>query len=200
LPPFAEHEEPEIDEETRRHSEEQQLAELKVRWHKDVASRHLMQARGVEVCYFEFKEVLLAFAVRLRDAIDPKTGKLKVVLSKFMDEWILPRMMSFVKFSIPTSAAKTPLPRTWPESAKEQEIKAILTEKAKLANEERARREALERQQLELARMAEEDQTALDAAEVEALHKRQMAQQEAEQRAKEAKEEEASQQDESSSE
>lgn len=62
--------------------------------------------KGVEIVFFEFKEIMLTFAVLLREKIDPKTGKLKVVLTKFIEDWILPRLQSFVKFKIPTSKMK----------------------------------------------------------------------------------------------
>lgn len=89
---FDEHEEADIDDESRRAQEEAQLVELKARWHKETVSNHFIYAKGAEICYFEFKEILLAFAVLLREKIDPKTGKLKVVLTKFIEDWILPRL------------------------------------------------------------------------------------------------------------
>jgi hypothetical protein len=105
----------------------------------------LIYAKGAEICYFEFKEILLAFAVLLREKIDPKTGKLKVVLTKFIEDWILPRLQSFVKFKIPTSKMKADAARNWPESHKDLEIKAIQLERYKLEQEERAKKEERER-------------------------------------------------------
>lgn len=93
MPPFEiEHEEPELDEETRRNREEKELAQFKEKWHKDTVSKHLIYVKGVEIVFFEFKEILLTLAILLREKIDPKTGKLKVVLTKFIEDWILPRL------------------------------------------------------------------------------------------------------------
>lgn len=190
--PFTEVEEPDIDEETRRHLEETQLAELKERWSKDLVSRHLISTRGVEICYFEFKEILLELATRLREKVDPTTGKLGVVLEKFIDQWVLPRLLSFVKFKIPTVQAKTDAVRTWPESEKDTDIKALKVQQKKLAEEEARRKEERDRQAAELARMAEEDTPALDFKEVEELRRKLQEKEEAERRAREALEEGAS--------
>jgi len=158
--PFDEHEEPEIDEETRRHKEETQLATLKEQWYKDTVSKHMIYSKGVEVCFFEFKEILLAFAVRLREQIDPKTGKLKVVLTKFIEEWVLPRLQSFVKFKIPTSKHKQDAVRTWPVSDKEEQMKVYLRQKTEAEMIEVYRKAEIVRQMQELACMQEEDTDA----------------------------------------
>ena len=50
---------------------------------------------------------------------------MKVVLTKFIEDWILPRLSSFVKFKIPTSKLKADAARSWPESHKDLEIKTI---------------------------------------------------------------------------
>ena len=125
IEPFTETEESDMEDDVRRAKEEEQLAELKKQWHKNVVSKHLIYVKGVEVCFFEFKEILLAFACNLREQIDPKTGKLKVVLTKFIEDWILPRLQSFVKFKIPTSKLKADAARAWPESQKDLDIKII---------------------------------------------------------------------------
>ena len=49
------------------------------------------------------KEIILALAVKLRESVDPKTGKLKVVLTKFIEDWLLKRLQSFLKFNIPAA-------------------------------------------------------------------------------------------------
>jgi hypothetical protein len=41
---------------------------------------------------------VLALAVKLREQVDPKTGKLKVVLTTFIEDWLMRRLSSFVKF------------------------------------------------------------------------------------------------------
>jgi hypothetical protein len=200
VPAFTEQEEPEMDEETRRSKEEAQLAELKKNWYSDTVSKHLVYCKGVEVCFFEFKEILLAFAVKLREQIDPKTGKLKVVLTKFIEEWVLPRLQSFVKFKIPTSKHKQDAARSWPESEKDLEMKALLAEKTKKSHEEAKRKAERDHQMQELARMQEEDMDAPSPRQLEERRKKQLEEEERERRQKEAAEEDASAVDESSEE
>jgi len=50
--------------------------------------------------FFEFKEILLDLALRLRDFIDPKTGKIKVILTKFIEDIILKNLNPYIKFNI----------------------------------------------------------------------------------------------------
>lgn len=95
-------EEPEMDDDVRRERIESETVTLQVDWRKKVIAEHLIFVKGVEIVFFEFKEILLALANRLREQIDPKTGKLRVVLTKFIEEWLLRRLQSFVKFQIPT--------------------------------------------------------------------------------------------------
>lgn len=76
-------------------------------WRKEVISQHLIFIKGVEIVFFEFKEIILELAVKLRETIDPKTGKLKVVLTKFIEDWILKRLCSFLKFQIPAFKTKS---------------------------------------------------------------------------------------------
>jgi hypothetical protein len=176
------------------------MPELKEQWRKDVISKHLIYIKGVEIVFFEFKEIILAFAIMLREQVDPKTGKLKVVLTKFIDDWLLRRLQSFVKFQIPTKKVKADASRTWPESSKELEIKTLRLEKERIETEARSKAEDLERQQRELARMAEEDSPALDVKEVEELRRKMIEQEEAERRAREAMEEEEYDEEDESSE
>ena len=67
-------------------------------WRSDTISSHLIYIKGVEIIFFEFKEIVLALAVKLREQVDPKTGKLKVVLTTFIEDWLMRRLSSFVKF------------------------------------------------------------------------------------------------------
>ena len=63
-------------------------------------SQHLVFVRGVEVVFFEFKEILLDVAMKLRDIVDPKTGKSRVILTKFIEEFILKKLNPYIKFNI----------------------------------------------------------------------------------------------------
>ena len=84
--------EPEMEEEVRKQRLESETVELQDKWRKEVISQHLIFIKGLEVVFFEFKEIILALAVKLRESVDPKTGKLKVVLTKFIEDWLLKRL------------------------------------------------------------------------------------------------------------
>jgi hypothetical protein len=56
--------------------------------------------RGVEIVYFEFREILLDVAMKLREHIDNKTGKSRIVLTKFIEEFILKKLNPYIKFNI----------------------------------------------------------------------------------------------------
>jgi hypothetical protein len=165
---------PEIEEDTRRHREESELVDLKETWRKKIISEHLVYVRGTEIVFFEFLELIRELADRFRAQVDPTTGKFKVVLTKFIEDWLLKRLQSFVKFSIPTVKTKTDTARLWPESVKDVEIKAMLVEKQRLKKEQE--RLAAERalQDAELVLMRQEDIPALDLKEVEELRRKKM--------------------------
>ena len=50
--------------------------------------------------YFEFKELLLELAMKLREHIDNTTGKSRVVLTKFIEDLILKKLTPYLKFNI----------------------------------------------------------------------------------------------------
>jgi hypothetical protein len=65
-------------------------------------------------------EILFEMAKTLKDKIEPKTGKMTVVLKKFIEEWLLKRLTSFVKFKIsPVPIRGKEASRSWPESQKD---------------------------------------------------------------------------------
>ena len=121
-------EEPEMADEVRKERTETETVEMGVTWRKKVISEHLILIKGVELVYFEFKEIILALANKLRQQVDPTTGKLRVILTKFIEEWLLRRLQSFVKFAIPTRKAQTDGSRQWPESVTDAEIRASRAE------------------------------------------------------------------------
>ena len=104
----------------------------------------------------------MALVVRLRELIDPNTGKLKVVLTKFIEDWLLRRLSSFLKFQIPAVKAKSDAQREWPESAKDTEILALKREKERIILEQQKKKQEMERMQRELEQMAAEDHNAMD--------------------------------------
>ena len=74
-------EEAEMADEVKRERIETETVELASSWRKKVISEHLIYIKGVEIVFFEFKEIVLALANKLRQQIDPTTGKLRVVLT-----------------------------------------------------------------------------------------------------------------------
>jgi hypothetical protein len=79
----------------------EEVAVAKQKWHKQVLCEHLVYLRGVEIVYFEFREILLDLALnKLRHLLDPKnTGKVKPVFTKFLDEHFLKRLGALIRFS-----------------------------------------------------------------------------------------------------
>ncbi len=182
----------EIPEDVRREREEAETGEAQACWEQEVLSQHLMFIRGAEVIFQEFKEIIVELASRLREKVDPKTGKFMLVLKKFVEEWLLRRLCAFVKFSMPPVApAGKEATRTWPQSEKDALIREK-TRQIELAREqERIHRADQERVAAELALMRAEDTPALDLAEIEALRKQAFEKEEAERIAREAAEEAA---------
>ena len=188
-------EEPEMEEEVKKEREESEKVQALEQWRSDTISSHLIYIKGVEIIFFEFKEIVLALAVKLREQVDPKTGKLKVVLTTFIEDWLMRRLSSFVKFQIPTNKAKSATVRKWPESQRDLDIKALTKDKLHEQEEQRRRQEMQEREQAEQALMAAEDYPALDPAELEAMRRKQIEEEEAARRAREAEEEEVAESD-----
>jgi hypothetical protein len=93
-----------------------------------VISQHLMFVKGAEIIFQEFKEIIFELALRLKERIDPKTGKFLLVLKKFVEDWLLRRLNAFVKFNLPAVApAGKEATRAWPESEKD----ALIREKTR---------------------------------------------------------------------
>jgi hypothetical protein len=100
-----------------KHRIELETQDVYSKWVPKVISEHIMQIKGAEIVYFEFKEILFDLARKLKDKIDPKTGKMTVVLKKFIEDWLLRRLTSFVKFKIPAVPVRgKEASRSWPES------------------------------------------------------------------------------------
>ena len=140
----------------------------KEKWQKQILCEHLVYLRGVEIVYFEFKEILLDIALnKMKDLLDPKsTGKVKPVLTKFLDEHFLKRLSALIRFShnqamisqsqSTNSAAGPSNARMWPESEKDKIIKVKMEEKRRIEEEERAKKEEAERLKAEAAREMQE--------------------------------------------
>lgn len=187
---------PDDDDEAKKKHEDDEIRNAHERWKKQVISQHLVFVRGVEVVFFEFKEILLDIALKLRDFIDPKTGKIKVILTKFIEDHVLKKLNPYLKFNIQAGKGGSSAARVWPESQKDKEIKVMMAEKRRKEEEERKKQEEKMRQEWELKRMAEEDAPALDWKQVEEMRKRLQEEEEARRRAAEAEEEDEEEEDE----
>ena len=55
-------EESEMEDETRRERIESETVDLQASWRKKVISEHIIFIKGVEIVFFEFKEIILALA------------------------------------------------------------------------------------------------------------------------------------------
>jgi hypothetical protein len=87
----------------------------------------------VEIVYFEFREILLDLAVnKLQTVLDPKhSGKVKPVLTKFLEEHFLKRLGALIRHahnqamlsqSQQQSQDKQTGARNWPMSEKDRII------------------------------------------------------------------------------
>lgn len=125
-------------EETIQQRTESETKEMQAQWTSKTIAEHIMLIKGAEIVYFEFKEILFDMARKLKHQIDPKTGKITVVLRKFIEEWLLTRLTSYVRFKIPIQPAKgKEATRVWPESDKDVVIRE---KRAQMKADQEARR------------------------------------------------------------
>lgn len=179
--PEGEHTEEEISafEARRKHQEEEELKHARVKFRKHTLCEHLIQLRGVELVYFEFREILaeLALVKMPRDLVDPKkTGKVKGVLTRFLDEHFLKRVGALMRHSaaaVVGGAGATTAARQWPETEKDKLIRLKQEERRRQEEEQRLMREERERMDSELKQMSQEDTPALDEDQLEELRLRQ---------------------------
>jgi hypothetical protein len=75
--------------------------------------------------------------MKMRDIIDPKTGRSKVIIAKFIEDFMLKKLNPYIKFNIKPGKAGSGAVRVWPESQKDKEIKVKMEEKYKKEKEER---------------------------------------------------------------
>lgn len=112
-------------------------------WKKEIISQHLLYIQGVELVFFEFKEILVELALKLQDKIDSAQNKLKSLIKKFLEDVFFKRLLPYIKFkadgtiqSDPTGKTNDTLrERMWPESDKDQIIKVAMEERKKLEEE-----------------------------------------------------------------
>lgn len=125
----------------RRFQEEDEVKHARVKFRKHILCEHLISLRGVEIVYFEFREILTELAlVKLpRDLMDPKkTGKVKGVLTRFLEEHFFKRLGALIKrakaapLAVSASGA-----REWPETEKDKLIRIKMEERRKKEEEQR---------------------------------------------------------------
>lgn len=97
---------------------ESELTEIRESWTQNILSEHLVYIKGVEIVYFEFKEILLELAMKMKDQVDAAPGKLKSLVKKFLDDMFLKRLTPYIKFNKAqtdtSTAAATIAQRSWP--------------------------------------------------------------------------------------
>ena len=142
----GEAEKEEVNEEALAEQLEAEKAALRLTWEKDIIAEHLLYVKGVEITYYEFKELLLDFSNTLAKRTGTfVAGKPRSTLKKFLDENFLKRLSPYIRFCKNTSneAQATGATRNWPESEKDKKIKAVVEERKKKEEEESARLEEL---------------------------------------------------------
>jgi len=57
-----------------------EYVDLHSAWKENIINEHLIFINGVEIIYYEFKEVLMELAIRFKDQVDSAPGKLKSLI------------------------------------------------------------------------------------------------------------------------
>ncbi len=78
--------------------------------------------RGVEIVFFEFKELILDLAMKTKDCFEPKISKPKFIVKRFLEDVLIKKLSPYIKFNIQAGKGGS-APRFWPESSKDKEIK-----------------------------------------------------------------------------
>lgn len=86
---------PAIDKQRLRYEEKRRT--LNSEWKRQLLCEHLIYVKGVELVMYEFREVLLELALRLKDYVDSAPGKLRSLVKKFLDELFLKRLIPYIK-------------------------------------------------------------------------------------------------------
>lgn len=141
------------------------LEKVKQQWKDEVISQHLVYIKGVEIIFYEFKELLLELAIRLKEYVESTPGKLKSLIKSFLENLFLKRLKPYIKFDLgKKQSAEVDFLRKWPESEKDKEIQAIMEEKRKKEAEEQKLREEEEAKRAEIDAQAEAERQAIEEA------------------------------------
>jgi hypothetical protein len=142
----------EVNEEALAEQLEAEKAALRESWEKDIVAEHLLYVKGVEIVYYEFKELLLDLSNILAKQTNTYiAGKPRSTLKKFLEENFLKRLSPYIRFCTNVAATddkKTAAgaTRSWPESEKDKKIRMVVEERKKKEAEEQARLEELAQQ------------------------------------------------------
>jgi hypothetical protein len=120
----GEAEKEEVNEEALAEQLELERTALRNSWEKDIVAEHLLYIKGVEIVYYEFKELLLDLSVTLAKQMGSfVAGKPRSTLKKFLDDHFLKRLSPYIRYcnnqateETKTNAGAT---RQWPESEKD---------------------------------------------------------------------------------
>jgi hypothetical protein len=100
---------------------------------------HQMYIKGIELIFYEFKELVLELANLVGHATGTYVaGKPKTVLKKFLDDYLFKRLMPYVRFHNPQATIGASKEREWPESEKDRKIREIREAKAQKEAEDAA--------------------------------------------------------------
>jgi len=92
---------------------------------------------------------MIDLALKLKDIVDSRTTKKRVLLRKFLEEFIFKKLNPYLKYNIQSGKASNAA-RVWPESIKDKDIKEKIAEKKRKEEEERKKDEERKRVEQEL--------------------------------------------------
>lgn len=171
---------------------EAERQEIRAAWEKQLISAHLVYIKGVELVFYEFKELLLELANQI--AHNTQTfvaGKPRTMLKRFLDEHFLKRLIPYIRYYRNKAAEENGTQgaagakRTWPESEKDRKIREFKEEQKRREAELQAKKEE------EAANNADNDGNELSADQEEARRAEEEARLAAEEEARKAAEAEA---------
>lgn len=78
---------------------EAERQEIRADWEKQLICEHLVYIKGVELVFYEFKELLLELATQIAHATNTYVaGKPRSMLKRFLDEHFLKRLIPYIRY------------------------------------------------------------------------------------------------------
>lgn len=155
----------ENNEEVPEKKKDDKMEKVRQQWKDEVISQHLVYIKGVEIIFYEFKELLLELAIRLKDFVESTPGKLKSLIKSFLENLFLKRLKPYIKFDLgKKTSTEVDFLRKWPESEKDKEIQTVMEEKRKREAEEQKLREEENAKKAEIDAQAEAERQAIEEA------------------------------------